>query len=367
MLPSLTERFLTTADGESYRVAVTREGQPPVVLYESEANAAVDLDQSVALQLLQPVRRNPQVLLPKWQLYVQHRAGVVEQAVMRLRYRNLGVSLSILVLLFASIVLLVTSSRRVQRLGRQQIEMAAGVSHELRTPIAVIRSAADNLSHGIISGERVHYYGELIDAEARRLGNVVEQALLYAGIASGRGTTVRVPLAPATLIHAALDATARAFRIAQLDCTIAPDLPYVAGDAVALQSALENLIANAVKYGGPSGWVGVRAEASSGLRPEVRITIQDRGPGISPDDLPHIFEPFYRGKATASHQASGSGLGLALVRQIVVAHGGRITVVTPRQGGTAFTVALPALARENESRHVSDASLAQVTQGSRPA
>ncbi len=103
-----------------------------------------------------------------------------------------------------------------------------------------------------------------------------------------------------------------------------PDgLPPVLVDAPALRSCLANLIANAVKYGGTTRWVGVTASTAPGRKgPEVRIAVTDKGLGISSTDLPHIFEPFYRGAEALSRQIHGNGLGLSIVKGIVEAHAG---------------------------------------------
>jgi len=128
---------------------------------------------------------------------------------------------------------------------------------------------------------------------------------------------------------------------------IAPDLPPVIGDATALRSAVQNLVANAVKYGGRDRWVGIRAQhVSERRRSEVRITVSDHGPGIPQADLPHIFEPFYRGTDAIERQIHGHGLGLSLVRRIVVAHGGNVSVATRPGAGTSFTISLPAAAAD---------------------
>jgi signal transduction histidine kinase len=105
---------------------------------------------------------------------------------------------------------------------------------------------------------------------------------------------------------------------------------------------VQNLIVNAVKYGGPDGWVGIRAERGEGRRREVRIVVEDHGPGIPGDELPHIFDPFYRGADAVSRQVHGNGLGLALVQQIVVAHGGQVSVSSQPGAGSTFTIILPA-------------------------
>jgi two-component system phosphate regulon sensor histidine kinase PhoR len=134
---------------------------------------------------------------------------------------------------------------------------------------------------------------------------------------------------------------------------IAPNLPPVLGDAAALRSAVQNLIANAVKYGGRDRWVGVRAQlARERRRSEVRITVSDHGPGIPASELPHIFEPFYRGAEATERQIHGNGLGLSLVRRIVTAHGGKVTVATRPGAGSAFTIALPVASADARSADV---------------
>jgi signal transduction histidine kinase len=117
----------------------------------------------------------------------------------------------------------------------------------------------------------------------------------------------------------------------------------VIGDAAALRSVVQNLLANAVKYGGRDRWIGIKAELVRERRQaEVRIIISDHGPGIPADELPHIFEPFYRGADALSRQVHGNGLGLSLVKRIVTAHGGHVSVSTRPGSGSSFTIALPA-------------------------
>jgi signal transduction histidine kinase len=139
-----------------------------------------------------------------------------------------------------------------------------------------------------------------------------------------------------------------------------PNPPAVVGDAAALRSAIQNLIANAVKYGGRDRWVGIRVEhGRQRRRPEVWITISDHGAGIPASELPHIFDPFYRGADAVARQVHGNGLGLSLVRQIVAAHGGRVTVTTRAGAGSSFTIALPSA--EPDQRATAVASQLQTT------
>jgi signal transduction histidine kinase len=99
------------------------------------------------------------------------------------------------------------------------------------------------------------------------------------------------------------------------------------------------LIGNALKYGKEGKWVGVTARmAENGT--ELKISVEDKGPGIEPADLPHIFDPFYRGSRAISDQIHGAGLGLSLVKRIMEAHGGSVEVATRREGGACFTLRL---------------------------
>ena len=136
---------------------------------------------------------------PGWRLLVKHPSGSLEVAVNAVRRRNLLISSSILAVLGASVGLLILSTRRAQELARQQMEFVAAVSHELRTPLAVIRSAGDNLADGVVrDDEQIRKYGDLVRNEGRRLTEMVEQILEFAGIQSGqRGFALRpVAIAP---------------------------------------------------------------------------------------------------------------------------------------------------------------------------
>ena len=126
---------------------------------------------------------------------------------------------------------------------------------------------------------------------------------------------------------------------------IAPDLPMISADTRLLSDCLQNLLSNAVKYAASGGWASVRVEAVPDAKPaSVRITVQDRGPGIPADDLPHIFEPFYRGENGKSTHVKGIGMGLSIVKSIVDAHGGSIEVAAGDGGGACFRLTFPALA-----------------------
>jgi signal transduction histidine kinase len=386
LLPELAQRHFTHPNSDTYRVAVTTSDDEREIIYRSDPAATIDPERADARQgffftSLGPGRggrRPPPVTSPRdaaapgpgdaaasapgdaaasagqtieelpgrWRLLVQHPSGSLEAAVAGARTRNLAISFGILMLLTVTIGLLTVTSRRAQRLAQQQMEFVAGVSHELRTPVAVIKSAAENLSQGIVgNSERVKRYGHMIEGESRRLGEMIERVLQYAGIESGLGYGAKVPLAPSEIIQSAIDSALPLLgpETVTVERQIADPLPLVIGDAAALRSAVQNLVANAVKYGGADRWVGIRAEHVRGRRrPEVRITVSDHGSGIPPTDLPHIFDPFYRGADAMARQVHGNGLGLSLVKRIVTAHGGQVSVSTRAGAGSSFTITLPA-------------------------
>lgn len=278
-----------------------------------------------------------------WWLVARHRDGSLEAAVAHVRLHNLLVSAGILALLAATIGLLMAATQRQQRLARQQIEFVAGVTHELNTPIAAIRSAGQNLADGVVEEPgQVRRYGTLIEREGRRLTAMVGQVLELAGIQSGRRNDRPLPVAVGELVDGALADCREMLEAAGVhaEVDVPAGLPPVLADPEALRRALRNLVENAVKYGGSGKWVGIRARAEAR---QVVLTVEDRGPGIAREDLPRLFEPFFRGKNAAEGSVPGSGLGLGIVRHVVEAHGGRVTVGSGPDGqGAAFVVRLPA-------------------------
>jgi signal transduction histidine kinase len=285
-----------------------------------------------------------------WELRIRHRAGSLGAAVAQVRRRNLLISSGILLLLVSSIGLLMLSVRRAKKLAQQQMDFVAGVSHELRTPLAVIDSAGYNLTKGVVKDpQRVAHYGALIRKETRRLQEMVEQILEFAGVQSGKQKYELHPTNVNQVIHDVLSASQPLLAEGgfQLETNVAADLPAVLADSSALARALQNLLNNAMKYGGDNRWIGVNAKAvASGKGAEVRLTVADRGLGISAEDQRHIFEPFYRGSEVKAAQIHGNGLGLSLVKNIVTAHNGRITVESTEGKGSQFTITLPAIAEE---------------------
>jgi signal transduction histidine kinase len=288
---------------------------------------------------------------PHWRLLVKHPSGSLEQAVNAARRRNLIVSTSILGVLGLSVGFLVVSTRRAQDLARQQLEFVATVSHELRTPLAVIRSAADNLADGVVNDEaRIRQYGQLVRSEGLRLTDLVEQILEFAGLQSGQRTMTARPVAMSVLLRevaAAAEPIARPDGIA-IELDVADNLPLVTGDEAALRRVFQNLIGNAMKYGAGGRWIGVRASLAGG---HLDVSVTDRGMGIPAAEQAKIFDPFYRAPDVVAAQIQGAGLGLSLVKRIVEAHSGQITLKSAPGEGSTFTVSLPILKGDLAEEH----------------
>jgi signal transduction histidine kinase len=298
-----------------------------------------------------PPRTRTALILPSaaeepWQLLARHKGGSLEAVVAADRRRNLVLSFGVLLILAVSMALIILSAQRARRLARLQIEFVAGVSHELRTPVAVICSAADNLAEGFVgTKDQVKEYGALIRNEGRRLAGMIEQILRFA---AGQSRPARYAVEPVPVSEAVGRVVANISALPEaegftVEREIDADLPPVQADPAALNHCLENLILNALKYGGEKRWARVRASTVDGGS-RVRIGVEDRGEGIDPADLPHIFEPFYRGKSAQSAQIHGTGLGLSLARDIAEGMGGHLQASSEPGRGSTFTLELPAAA-----------------------
>jgi signal transduction histidine kinase len=280
-----------------------------------------------------------------WQVVLSNRGGSLEAVAAALRRRNLAISFGVLLVLAATVGIILVASQRAQRLASLQMDFVAAVSHELRTPLTVISSAAENIADGVVDNrQQVMRYGDVIKSQARQLIHIVEQVLLFAATREGAHRYHFQTLAVPDIVHAALETTAGLVSAAgfTVEHEVEPNLPPVEGDMVALTQCLQNLVTNAVKYGGDQRWVGIRAALHAGEgREEIRISVSDRGEGIAREDLEHIFQPFYRSVSATAAQIHGTGLGLPLAQTIAEAMNGRITVSSEPGQGSTFVLHLP--------------------------
>jgi two-component system, OmpR family, phosphate regulon sensor histidine kinase PhoR len=226
--------------------------------------------------------------------------------------------------------------------SRLQTEFVNKVSHDLRTPLTSIRMFVETLQMGRLPDpERQREALAIISEETVRLSTLINRLLDWARMESGRR---RYELKPEP-VEAIVDAALAAYEPqlisepAQVTRTVQPGLPAILADRAALSEALLDLLRNAHKYTGPDKKIAI---AARGGGPNIFISVSDNGPGIRRADQKRIFEKFYRAKDPLDRTIEGSGLGLSMVKHIVVGHGGRISVSSELGAGATFTIALPA-------------------------
>ncbi len=233
-------------------------------------------------------------------------------------------------------------------------EFLSMFSHELRSPLNAILGWNSILAAKRAGDAEIAQMTARIERSAKAQLKLVNDLLDLGRISTGKLKIEPRPIKLATVVAAALDATrpAAAAKSIELATTLAPSGTDVYGDPDRLQQVVWNLLANAVKFTDPGGRIGVSVCAVDVV---VELSIADTGHGISPEFLPHVFDRFRQGDSSTTRQASGLGLGLALVREIVALHGGSVSAASAGAGfGATFTVLLPAL-RVRQAAQVVDA------------
>jgi len=352
-----------------FRVAVRTASAPYQAVYRSDASFPVSTPSPDAeINLVKSAgeeaerRGHPSIAAADpargWELVAQHPAGSMEVAVVRWRRENLAISLGLLVVLAASIALVFSVARKAERLGQFQMDFVAGISHELFTPLSVINSVVENFADGLADRpEKIQEYSDILRDQARRTERLMEQVML---LASGRivhPETTRLPIQIGGVVAQCVAASETALRGAGFtwDKWIEEDLPPVVADPGMVASCVENLVTNAIKYGRSNRWIAVRTHVhKAGSRHELRISVEDRGIGISPKDLLHVFDPFYRVPAVREARVRGTGLGLFLVKRMMEQMGGRVTVTSEVGRGSVFVLHFPVL-RSAEHSHAEPA------------
>ena len=225
---------------------------------------------------------------------------------------------------------------------RAQRQLVADASHELRTPLAAARTNLDvlELHDDLPAGERRRILADASD-ELKEMTLLIEELVELA-----RGDVQILEKQPVRLDHIAEESIAVAERRSGREVVAELSPTVVEGAPAALGRAISNLIDNALKWGPPGKPVEVRVH-------DGVVAVRDHGPGVASEDLPHVFDRFYR--ATDARTLPGSGLGLAIVRQIAEAHGGTITVAAASSGGAVFTLSVPVVPAAAGERVLADA------------
>jgi signal transduction histidine kinase len=293
--------------------------------------------------------------------------GLAVEAAIRPEYANqlvigglprsrLPVLIGMLIVSVALAIVAIIQLRREEELARLRSDFVSSVSHELRTPLAQIRLFLETLRLGRFTTEAQRQWSlDNIDRETNRLAQLVENILHFAR--AGRAPSTRAT-PESTDLGVEIEQITRAFeplaasRRASLQLAVAPNV-IVPLQRETFRQVLLNLLDNAVKYG-PAGQT-VRVSLVL-VGSSARVTVTDEGPGVPNNEREAVWTPFFRGQAAAAQGAGGSGIGLAIVKDLVAQMGGRITIV-PSLRGAAFQVELPGAARPTASTETADAAL----------
>jgi signal transduction histidine kinase len=238
-------------------------------------------------------------------------------------------------------------SSELESLERLRRDLVANVSHELKTPISALRAHLENLLDGVERPDPETL--QVMLAQSERLGRLVDQLLDLSRLESGdvpleRGSVELAPLVSEVLSEIEVARPERGVRLAD---AVPKDIPPVFADRERVHQVLFNLLDNAVRFTPEGGRVTVSASRHNG---SVDVAVADTGPGIAPEDLPRVFERFYRVDESRSRDDGGTGIGLAIARSVVEAHGGRIWAESEPGCGSTFTFELPAAPSPVETR-----------------
>jgi signal transduction histidine kinase len=279
--------------------------------------------------------------LPGWQVASFPLGGSYEATAASGVYRYGLFLLLVLGTVVAGLALAARSITRELALSRLRTEFVSSVSHELRTPLAVIRMFAENLRQGWVSEEKKAEYYEVIGRESDRLTELINNVLNLSRVESGSQQYQLVNTDLCELLQEILKRYQPHINAAEIELRQSlPDRPIqIAADPEAIDQVLINLLSNAVKYIGDAEKVVTVCLSSDAEY--ARISVSDTGIGISTEQVPHIFEQYYRADDSQVRAVPGSGIGLTLVRHIIRAHGGEIRVQSAPLTGSTFTIVLP--------------------------
>ena len=250
-----------------------------------------------------------------------------------------GITTSLSPAISGSTLLLFQDLTRQKQIESMRRDFISNVSHELRTPLAALKALTETLQDGALEDPpAAHRFLEQMETEVDSLSLMVTELLELSRIESGRVPLNLVPTHPSDIVYPAYERLRLQAERARLTLTVeCPDnLQAVSADATRVQQVIVNLLHNAIKYTPAGGQVVVRAAQQDRA---IRFTVTDTGIGIASEDLPRIFERFY--KVDRSRATSGTGLGLAIARHLVDAHGGRIWVESEVGKGSSFHFTIP--------------------------
>jgi signal transduction histidine kinase len=263
----------------------------------------------------------------------------LNQFAQRRRLMMMGLGLLALLVIAASYFIGRAVSRELAA-ARLQSDFVSAVSHEFRTPLTSMRQFTEMLVEDKdLPEEKRHAYYNAQERATRRLSRLVESLLDFGRMEAGAQAYKLEKMDAGGLVRNIVDEFRQENNASDItiECVVPKDGPIVNGDGEALAQALWNLLDNAVKYSGDAPVVQVKVEAGN----QVSIRVTDQGSGISPSERTRIFHKFVRGSSAKTSGIKGTGIGLAIVKHIVDAHGGKVLIESESGKGSTFTIQLP--------------------------
>ena len=235
------------------------------------------------------------------------------------------------------------AAERRQQAESSRRELVASISHDLRTPLASARLMVEAIEDAVLDGETERSYIVRIRTELQRLDRLIDDLFELSRIESGSFPLAIEPTSVAELVAESVESVRPQAeqRSVQVVEKVEAGLPVIQVDPWCVHRALRNVLENAVRYAPANGEVRVAARLRAGVGDGVEVTVSDGGPGIAPEVAGRVFEPFFRGDVARPRDGGGAGLGLAIARGLVEAHGGTVSLDPARRDGTTFTVVLP--------------------------
>ncbi len=238
------------------------------------------------------------------------------------------------------------ANEELKRLGQLKSTFISSVSHELRTPLTVIKEFISLILEGHVGAlnEDQREYLGIANKNIIRLTNLIETLLDFSRIESGKGLKLRLePVRLQEVVEDAMMTFSQQLeerRIA-FENRLDPDIPLVLIDRNRLVEVFINLIGNGIKFTPPGGKITIDSRGLTEKRDYLKIMVTDTGVGISPEDLPKVFDRFYQGGRTQTGVVTGTGLGLAITKEIIERHRGSIQAESKLGGGASFVLTLP--------------------------
>jgi two-component system phosphate regulon sensor histidine kinase PhoR len=314
------------------------EGQVQLLNPAAEQMFGVNANEALGHTLAEVLRQHQMVEL--WQKCRQ--SGETQSAVIELTSNRIylqAVATPLGESLPGSSLLLFQNLTRIRQLETVRRDFISNISHELRTPLAALKALTDTLQESALDDPPMaHRFLERMETEVDSLSLMVSELLELARIESGRVPLQLSPVPPCDLIDGAVERLRLQAERSGLNLTIAceENLPAVLADYSRLEQVIVNLLHNAIKFTTAGGSITVGAQPAGEA---VRFFVQDSGVGIPTEDLPRIFERFY--KADRARSGGGTGLGLAISRHLVEAHGGEIWAESEEGKGSRFSFVIP--------------------------